>query len=1119
MNKYLEQLKYRSEDFSGILRGYIGNMRVVSLLIVMLVAAGIFAFMTLPRTSAPQINITIGVVTTVLPGATPEDVESLITIPLEREIDGVDDLDIMTSTSREGVSSIVVQFEDGTDRATASADLQTAVDAVRDLPGDATDPAVKMIDFEDDPVVRYALTADGVDSASLNQFATELKDELEALALVDRVTLAGAATREVQVMVAPEQLTTLGVSPQVFAAAITAATKSYPAGAIYSDASSFSLTIDREAMTLADLRQSIVRIGGTAYRLGDIAVVSERRAPGAVPALLGVPQDGALTAGSAVTLSVYRTLGSEMNIATEAIDAAAQELLARPGSERFSLVTILNVNNEMQREFDDLFSNLTTTIILVFITLFIFVGIRQAFVAALSIPMVFMVTFMVMLMTDVSLNFLSLFALLLSLGLLVDVTIVVISAMTSYHRSGRFTPFQTGLLVFRDFGLTLLITTLTTVWAFVPLLLASGIIGEYIKPIPVIVSTMLLASVFIGLFVILPLMVWLLDFFVARRVRVFFAVLGALAAFGVLRGVLSAVGVTVPGALCLVIFPLWIGVLASLFYVLAAYGRAIERWIHKRFGRAETLSIGVIQHGIVDLRRVERAYRRVLYSIVSSRMMRRKVVAMVVVLFIFSFALVPLGFVKNVFFPAGDGSSVYVALEYPLGTRAEVALDHAQALLPVLSRVPEVQFAQLEIGSGLDDRSMPSGGKGDHAALYTLKLTDMNARDITATEIVAMIRGYEEITAYPYGDVSIGSDQGGPPAGADVTLKIFGDDSVELDRTANDVMRHLEQQSGVFNVAKSIIPGTAKVVFVPDDAALSDAGVTIGAVAQALRTFSTGYTIDEDVAFVDLSDERDIILRTSENVQSVQHLQQVTIETSAGDVVPVHALGRFELAPNPTLITREDGERTISVTASVDEGVNAQEVNEALLAYVEEGLDLPAGYHTATGGANEENNKSVQSIVQAMGLAFVLIFLTLITLLNSYRKSFIVLLVIPLAISGVFIVFALLGLPLSFPSLIGILALFGIVINNSIIIIDQINKNLAQGIEFDDAVVDGATSRLEPIFMSSLTTIIGLLPITLSDPVWMGLGGAIMAGLSFSGIIMLFFIPVVYYMMMRDERA
>ena len=181
------------------------------------------------------------------------------------------------------------------------------------------------------------------------------------------------------------------------------------------------------------------------------------------------------------------------------------------------------------------------------------------------------------------------------------------------------------------------------------------------------------------------------------------------------------------------------------------------------------------------------------------------------------------------------------------------------------------------------------------------------------------------------------------------------------------------------------------------------------------------------------------------------------------------------------------------------------------------GLELPSGYSWKTGGINEENQNSVNSILIAMVLSFILILVTMVLQFQSFRKALIVILVIPLSISGVFIIFALTNTYLSFPALVGVLALFGIVVKNSILIVDKIQANENTEIDFVDGVAEGAASRLEPIALTSLTAILGLIPITLSDPLWRGLGGAIVAGLTFSGTIMLFFIPVVYYLVFKPN--
>ena len=1114
MNKYLDQLVYKAEDYRAILRHYVTNMRVVALVLIALLLGGIVSFFTLPRTLNPEIKITIVTVVTALPGATPADVEELVTIPLEDEIETVDDLDVVTSSSREGLSTIIVQFVDGTEQSTALSDVQNAVATVADLPEDATDPTVDLVDFEDEPILRMAVASDS-DPASLNRFATDLKDALEAESIIDRVEVSGIEEQEVQILLNPESMNALGIDVQTVARAVQATTNSFPAGSVETETSSFGLTIDRTAVSVADVRRVQIVAGGQRYALGEIAVVTESPEPAQPTALVTAPGG---ENRNAVTLSVYRIIGSKIADATVVSEEITETFFAAEYARQFELITIFDMNADIEEQFSDLFRNLTITVFLVFLTLLVFVGIRQALVAALSIPLVFMAAFIAMRLFDISLNFLSVFSLLLSLGLLVDVTIVIISAMTSYYRRGSFNPMQTGLLVWKDFLATLSVTTLTTVWAFVPLLLAGGIIGEFIKPIPVIVSAILVSSVLIGFFIILPLMIWLLDFYVARRVKVFFALLFFVITIVMFGQILAAFGVTLPGPFWLVLIPLLTLTLFAFGLNLKRAGHSLKKYMHKTFRKTEKVSVDCLQNGLVNTEKLENIYRTLLNYVVSRRHVRIKVVAMVVIFFVFSFALVPLGFVKNVFFEGDDLDTIYVSVELPLGTKQDVSFARAQEFLPELSDVPHVTEIQTEIGAGLDpEEGLPVLGQGAHKILFTLQLVDGDERAMDDTAIVQFVRDLDAVQTYPHGELSISEINDGPPAGADVTIKLVGEDLIELDRLAQDVKAFLRDEPGVSNVKQSIVSGTAKIVFVPNAAQLAVNGLTAQDLGLQLRTFGSGFTIDEDVAFSDTSDTRDVVLRMSADTQEATSLGRLRVQTGQGVAVPLSTLGSFELRPNPTVITREDGDRTISVTATVDEGFNAGEINQKVGAFADGDLNLPANYGWETGGANEENNESVQSILQAMLLAFILIFLTLIIQLNSYRKSFIVLLVIPLAISGVFIVFALVGLPLSFPSLIGILALFGIVINNSIIIIDQINKNLREKIDFHDAVLDGAASRLEPILMSSLTTIIGLLPITLTQPIWLGLGSAIIAGLMFSGIIMLFFIPTVYYMMFHTE--
>jgi multidrug efflux pump subunit AcrB len=303
-------------------------------------------------------------------------------------------------------------------------------------------------------------------------------------------------------------------------------------------------------------------------------------------------------------------------------------------------------------------------------------------------------------------------------------------------------------------------------------------------------------------------------------------------------------------------------------------------------------------------------------------------------------------------------------------------------------------------------------------------------------------------------------------------------------------------------------------VFTPNRAELAAHSVGIEQIGLWLRMYNSGFPLDS-VRFS--KDSEDVTLRVSQGLEKPENLSSISIPTQIGNL-PLTSLGNFKLETNPTKITRTDGKRTITVSAGVAAGYSTADANKKLANFVKNDLRLPSGYSSQTGGVNEENQKSVNSILQAMVLAAILISATMIIQFRSYRKALLVMLVIPLAISGVFILFAATGTPLSFPGLIGMLALFGIVVNNAMMLQDKIGVSLKAGLPFKDAIVDAGRARLEPIFLGSFTTIIGLVPITLSDPLWRGLGGAIIAGLTFSGVIMLLFIPVVYYSWFKGEE-
>lgn len=1119
---YLEQLRFDDKLKNSWIAKYLGNVRIVMLLLLTVVGLGLYSFFTLPRELNPEIKIPIVVVSTVLPGAGPEDVEQLITIPLEDRIKSVKGISTYSSVSQENVSSITIEFTSDVDPKQAETDIASEVDKVTDLPEDATDPIVQAVDFQDSPVWTFSIIANG-DKAGLARFAENLRDRIEEESIIDRVEVSGLDQREIQIIVSPEVVRELGISPITLSQSISSALSSYPAGSVQTRGSAFSVSLDQNITSVSDLRATRVSIGGVSYSLEEIATIVESSSPGQADSLRAAPDE---EPEQVVTFYVYKTTGSKIDEAT----LAAQEIVEAETAKypQIQYNTIIDYSKEITDQFESLASNFGQTILLVFVVMLIFLGLREAFLASLSIPLSILITFSVMQATGITLSFISMFSLLLALGLLVDNAIVIISAINSYYRSGKFTPQQTGLLVWKDFFMALIGTNITTVWAFLPLLLATGIIGEFIKPIPIVVSTTILASALVGFFLTLPIALLILKPEIPRRVKVLgstlvfillaFLLLGALPRELYLPATESneqlAAGFSVINGLLGIVVPILAFVAA---YILLKAGMSMYKKagavVHERFKenphREERLR-QVVDNGFISLTRVGEAYRRRLEKVLNNTRARRIAVTLVVFFSIISYMLPAMGLVKNEFFPAEDSDILYVQIELPSGTNAGTAEAEAFRVANQLRTTEELEFITAEVG-----RAAPTGfggGGANNLVLFTLNLTPTDERDATSTQIAETLR--KEFAAYTTGTLSVVELSGGPPAGSDIQISYLGADLQQLDTFAQQTKTYLETVPGVNNIDQTIKSGTSKLVFVPDRTLLAEYGVTEQTIGLWLRTLASGFEIDQ--LKIDGTDY-DIVFRLNSTIENPEDLSAITIPTQNNGLVPLLALGRVELRSNPTIINREEGRRTIAVTAGVQEGFNIPEIGAQLEQWADSELNLPPGYEWKTGGVNEENNRSVQSIIQAMGLSAVLILITLVLQLGSFRKAVIVMLVIPLALSGVFVVFGITGIPLSFPALIGMLALFGIVVNNSIIIVEKINQNLEVGFPLDQAISDASAQRLEPIVLTSLTTIIGLVPITLSDPLWQGLGGAIIAGLTFSGAMMLFFIPVVYYMWFQHD--
>lgn len=1111
---YLERLTFDPALLQGWVARYVQSIRFVFLLIMTIVLVGVLSYINLPKRLNPEVKIPIITVVSILQGASPSDVETLLTTPLEDELRGLQGIDQVSSVSQQNVSFITLQFVSSVDREKAKEDVASAIAPVQ-LPSNATEPEVSALDFEDVPIWQFTLTSTG-DVPDLMAAADELRERIEDVSKVDRVETTGLQTQEVVVYINPEKLGQYEIKPTQLSQAVRTARSSYPAGTIQSDSNTFTLTIDKSLETVQDIRDLQLVIDKQVVTLGEVAVIQEQSKLNQQRTLLGKPNT---QTRQAVVFSVYKTSASDITAAGDDVEVVVDEFVAQRNNS-VEVTTLLNISEEITKQFTDLLGEFTTTIILVFAVLLIFLGLRQALISSITVPLTFLSAFFLMQLTGMTINFLSLFAFLLSLGLLVDDTIVVVSAMTTYYKSGRFTPTQTGILVWKDTIVPIWSTTITTIWAFVPLLLASGIIGEFIKPIPIVVTVTMISSTAIAVLITLPLMILLLKPVIPSRVIWLLKVILYIIALGIVIAFSFGTPLFIPILLIYIALSfIFLRTLPSLRDgARKIYGK-ISQSIRSKFPNQKTSRFAFLQKmgdkGILDIEPWAEKYERAIDRVLSSKSSRRKVIWAVVIYAVFSFALLPLGFVKNEFFPKTDENQVYLELKLPSGTDLAQTSAEGEKILEELLTIPEAEYITAEIGKRANfDSGSSALSASTNSVYYTIRLVDKEERSISSPEIATQLR--DKFSSYTKGEVSVIEVSGGPPAGSDIQITLLGNDLREMEQIANQVTEYLEGQPGVTNINKSVDESTSAIQFVPDEVKLAEYGVTKEEISSSLRLYASGFPLDS-IAFDEGSDDKkDVVFRMTEATGSPQGLSELRIFTNDGKEFPLLSLGKLVTKANPTVIAHRNFKRSISVSAAVTTGTSIPETNKKMLDFTNT-LQLPQGYEWETGGVNEENAKSIQSILMAMILSAVLILITMVLQFNSFRQAIIVIIVIPLAVSSVFLSFALTGTPLSFPALIGVLSLFGIIVTNSMFIVDKINLNQKEGMDFKHAISNAGASRLEPIILTKLSTVFGLLPITIADPLWRGLGGAIISGLLVASTIMLFFIPVLYYQWMKDE--
>ncbi|MDA8611328.1 efflux RND transporter permease subunit [Candidatus Pacebacteria bacterium] len=1024
---------------------FIDNFRLTYIIVAGLILFGLFSVTQIPKESSPEIDIPIMVITTQLPGASSEDVEELVTNKIEAKLQGLTELDEVTSVSGPGLSQITVSFDIDADSREKFTDVTNKLNGIGvDLPEDATDPVVYKISFNDIPIVTFSLSG-AYPLDELSDYAEEIENKLERIGFVSEVNVIGAPEKQIEVVLSPELLEQYNLSASQITNSISQSNIDIPIGSIETANEVYTLRFAGRLENDQDIRDvSISSIDGVPVKLSDVAEINTVFNKGNSLARFG--KFGS-ESEQAIFIDVYKQSGEGDIISI--IKEAKEEVKALQVSDLPEDLFITDIKNDgdlIKEDLTTLLSSGAFTVIIIFFVLVLFLGWREAVLASMVVPLTFLIALIAIWGTGFTINFLTLFSLILALGILVDASIVVTEGI--FERSKTEKDIRTAALkTIEEFQKPLVAGTLTTIFVFLPMMLMSGIMGKFIESIPVTVTIVLLAAL-----------------------------------------------------------------LVALGFVTTFATRFLKDKKNIESGGGLQKLKDLIQKTYVW-------YGNKISTLLGDRKKSKRFLKIIVALFFLSLATPVVGIVKVEMFPDVDMDSVSLNIESPIGTSLAITNEIAEDVESILREDRRIENFVTKVGSGSNDGSLGGFSQNSHKVGFIINLSDK--RKEGSQEIITE---YEKILNDRIdADISIGQEESGPEQGSPIQINLTGDILSDLDSASLIISDELSDTEGTRNIKTGIDEGNGEFVVEINRAQARSYGITELQVAQALRTAISGFsatTIQKNGEDIDVI----VTSRLGQDAQignisqaSVEDINSISVLTNRGPI-PISVFGEVKISPSRSSISHKSNKRIVIVSAEGFPGVNTQSIVRDLERKISNGeLELPESVSVSFGGESEDIKESFTSLGLAMIVGILMIIGLLVWQFNSYRQPILVVITIPLALIGVFAGLAISGQPLSFPGFIGVVALSGIVVNNAIILIDSINSNRRAGQEKVEAIISSAKSRLQPIILTTITTVAGLLPLALGDPSWAPLAVSIVFGLLFSTVLTLFVLPITYMFFAEKE--
>lgn len=1032
------------------------NSTLSWLLLLLILLAGGMSYTSMLKENNPDLAIPQALVITEWPGAAPEQVEKQLTKELEDKIRGLKGLKKYSSGSQNSFSTIAVEFEADIAIADAMARLRAKVsEAEAELPQAVKKPTIEQVSVNDEPVISYMLHGT-LDPEVMADVAKSLKKQVEAVKGVKKVELSGQRKKSVHIRLMPERIKALGVSPLLVQQRLQQANRDMAWGEFEMQSQVLKLYVAGRFEDLESLKRlPIIRLQSQRLvRLEEVALV-----------FLGLDQEKTRTdfsiAGgefqTGISFSIKKRPGSD-SLTVIADVKAFMAQLQQGDSWPYGLhASVVNDESEIINDsFANVFSNIWQAMLAVFVVLLVLLSWREATIAGLAIPVTFLTVLAILYFQGFTLNTMVIIGMVLALGLLVDVFILVMEGMHEHMFIRRQTFSQAALNTVKTYAMPAFAGQLTTILAMAPMMAIGGVDGKFIRLIPVTAVLCLIASFVIAFLLCIPLSRYLLD---SQKDA------GPTPMDRALNGVTGKMNAW------LLRHPLRNRKLSAL-YTLSAFGllilslTAASSLPSELYPRADGRNLGITLRLSPDasLEQSQEVANKV------GEYLRQQTYFSNVTRYVGAKSPYAIGSLKEQLLPQ-DGYNLvgFSALFVPKDDRPKLAFEYLD-----------------ELRKGLDSVLQDTAGVS----------------------------------------VIMTPDLGGSSKDDPVMIEISGADLGVLADLVKQAGLVLETVEGATDVRDNIGAWRSQLRIFPDHEALSFYGISEDSLMAQLRLATEA---DEIGKFKVEGVEDDFPIRLGTYWQSrpfevggprdIAELSLVNVFTPQGKHVPLTSLVDYRIIAEAPVLTHTSGKRTILLQAKTQSGVTAQQVLERFLPQLEKlKRDWPSGYEYRIAGEAESSEETFGSAGKVFVLAIVMVFAVLAVLFNSFRQPVVVIMTIPLALIGTFGGFVVLGIPFSFPAMIGLISLVGIVVNNAIVMLETINQHRAKGMGLRDAAARGATDRLRPIVGTTLTTTVGLVPLALSDPMWYPLCMAIILGLLVSTLISLLVVPAMLVLLSGAEK-